>query len=207
MNERQWKLGDDCLKDDVILDAVTFNDLILAVRCNCQNKTREAVIQTAKEILSQRKEDFWFLIENNIQEIIDIATPEEEKNLKLARPAEELEALAWEIQRWLSSYNMWQDVSIYYAGKRMSTHKETNGKNEFRYNGDPFIEEGFNPKDYCEYANPAMITMTFEGPFYEVMNGYCPGWTVLEEEFSRLINKHGFYYELGHAWSLSLYEA
>lgn len=26
------------------------------------------------------------------------------------------------------------------------------------------------------------------------------------EDFSRLINKHGFYYELGHAWSLSLYE-
>lgn len=116
----------------------------------------------------------------------------------------QLEALAWEIQKWLRSHEMWQDVCIYYGDQRMSTFQNTNGKTKFRYNGEPFIEEGFNPKDYCEYANPDTITMTFEGPLYDVLN-----WNAgeqLEQEFCQLIHKYGFYYEMGYPWSLSLYE-
>lgn len=49
--------------------------------------------------------------------------------------------------------------------------------------------------------------MSFEGPFYEVLNGYAGdyGW-VVEEKFSDLLKKYGVYYELGNAWNLSLYQ-
>jgi hypothetical protein len=68
-----WKLGKDLLTSDTILDPVTFDDLILALKCNCEHITPDAVIIQATEILNQRLEDWKYLIENNIDEIIALA--------------------------------------------------------------------------------------------------------------------------------------
>ena len=48
--------------------------------------------------------------------------------------------------------------------------------------------------------------MSFEGPLYDVLNAYVPGWVKKEDEFRKLFEKYGFYYELGNAWNLSAYE-
>lgn len=71
--KRAWKLGDDIGRTDSILDGVTFDDLILAVHHNCQQITSEAVKREMKQILEQRLEDANYLVENNIQEIIEEA--------------------------------------------------------------------------------------------------------------------------------------
>lgn len=71
-----WKLGKDMLTSDTILDPVTFDDLILALKCNCKCITPDAVIIQATEIINQRLEDWKYLIENNIDEIIALATDE-----------------------------------------------------------------------------------------------------------------------------------
>lgn len=71
-----WKLGKDIISSDTILDPVTFDDLILALKCNCEHITPDAVIIQATEILNQRLEDWKYLIENNIDEIIALATDE-----------------------------------------------------------------------------------------------------------------------------------
>lgn len=71
--ERVWKLGDDLGRTDSILDGVTFDDLILAVHHNCQQITPGAVEQEMKQILEQRLEDANYLVEKNIQEIIEEA--------------------------------------------------------------------------------------------------------------------------------------
>lgn len=71
-----WKLGEDMIPSDTILDPVTFDDLILAVKCNCECITPSAVIVQATEILNQRLEDWKYLIENNIDEIIALAADE-----------------------------------------------------------------------------------------------------------------------------------
>ena len=34
MPEREWKLGEDLVTSDSLLDGLTFDDLILAVHCN-----------------------------------------------------------------------------------------------------------------------------------------------------------------------------
>ena len=72
----RWKLGKDLLTSDTILDPVTFDDLILALKCNCEHITPDAVIIQATEILNQRLEDWKYLIENNIDEIIALAADE-----------------------------------------------------------------------------------------------------------------------------------
>lgn len=72
----RWKLGKDMISSDTILDSVTFDDLILALKCNCEHITPDAVIVQATEIINQRLEDWKYLIENNINEIIALATDE-----------------------------------------------------------------------------------------------------------------------------------
>ena len=50
---KRWKLGDDVSAEDNILDGFTFKDLILAVHCNCESITPEAVRREAAEILEE----------------------------------------------------------------------------------------------------------------------------------------------------------
>lgn len=68
--EKRWKLGDDVDARDNILDGFTFYDLILAVHCNCEHITPDAVRRTAKEILDGRMQDYRFLLSNNMDEIM-----------------------------------------------------------------------------------------------------------------------------------------
>lgn len=73
----RWKLGKDLLTSDAILDPVTFDDLILALKCNYAYIGETAVRTQMKEILDQRLEDVKYLIENNIDEIIALARDEQ----------------------------------------------------------------------------------------------------------------------------------
>lgn len=72
----EWKLGKDMIPSDTILDPVTFDDLILALKCNYKCITRGAVIAQATAIIQQRLEDWKYLIENNMEEIIALARDE-----------------------------------------------------------------------------------------------------------------------------------
>lgn len=69
--DRAWKLGADMISSDNILDGFTFDDIILAVRCNCSTIDRKAVLQTAREILEGRMEDYNYILLNNVNEIIN----------------------------------------------------------------------------------------------------------------------------------------
>lgn len=71
--ERKWKLGDDLDRYDDLLYGITFDDLILAVHCNCHKITPEAVLREAREILDIRMQDYRFLLENNLDAIIEEA--------------------------------------------------------------------------------------------------------------------------------------
>ena len=72
----RWKLGKDMIPSDTILDPVTFDDLILALKRNYAYIGETAVRTQMKEILDQRLEDVKYLIENNIDEIIALASDE-----------------------------------------------------------------------------------------------------------------------------------
>lgn len=68
--EPKWKLGDDLSTADSLFDGITFDDLIIAVHCNCQQITPGAVWATAKEIIEGRMTDFEYLLNNNMDEIV-----------------------------------------------------------------------------------------------------------------------------------------
>ena len=71
--EREWKLGEDLSTCDNLLDGVTFDDLILAVHCNCRTITPEAVLSELRTILAQRRQDMLHLLVNNMERIMEEA--------------------------------------------------------------------------------------------------------------------------------------
>lgn len=71
--EREWKLGVDLSTEDGLLDGLTFDDLILAVYCNCQTVTPAGVRKQLNEMLAGRLQDMNFLLENNMDTIMAAA--------------------------------------------------------------------------------------------------------------------------------------
>ena len=116
------------------------------------------------------------------------------------------ERCAFEIINFLIRHQLWQDTCIYVNGKRYTCY---DGEH-YRYGNTwdcVFREDNMNPADYVEYFS-AFLTMTFEGPFYDIINyydnpRYCDK---LLDEFNDILKKYNKYYEQGYAWSLALYD-
>ena len=73
--EREWKLGVDMLESDNMLDAITFDELILTLHCNLRKEDIDAahVRGQLAGIIESKFEDMKFLLENNMNEIIAAA--------------------------------------------------------------------------------------------------------------------------------------
>ena len=114
----------------------------------------------------------------------------------------QIKQLANEIRQFLLERDMWIDTTIYFNGKAYSTDDRAG---HYYYNdGEHMVVlEDQDPAWYVEYVGE-VLTMTFEGPFYDVMN-YSFGTTY--EAFNALLRKWGLYGELGYAWSLGVFYA
>lgn len=113
------------------------------------------------------------------------------------------EELATKIKDFLIKKELWIDTIIYVNNKSISTYDSK--KHKYYYN-DPLhiiVKENENPLDYFEYANPDTISMSFEGPLYEIMNIFDDSPILVE--FNELLKEYGLYYELGNSWNLSCY--
>lgn len=112
-----------------------------------------------------------------------------------------IEELAKEIISFLNKEKLASDVSIYFNNKVMRDR----GTWDDDYNYIPKWEttENVDPHDYFEYAAyDHILSMSFEGALYEVLN-YTGGRK--GEEFERIFERHGLYFEFGNAWNLSVY--
>lgn len=192
-----------CLHDNILLP-VTYDSLILMAQ-NINPASGVTLYDEFKKLLEERVEDALADFDAHIDQIYEAAFPDERGELENAPgwDSERLEALAQEIYQWLRDHEMWIDVCIYYDGKRMCTSgKDEQGKSVFRYNGEPFLEENVDPRDYFEYVNnPSVIAMSFEGPLYEVVNGYSNN--KLCDEFYEIFDCHGLTPQQGDSWNLS----
>ena len=116
-----------------------------------------------------------------------------------------IEELVKEIESFLQKNDLLGDVCIYFNNKRHMWHNKYDENWNFLGFGCD-IQEDISPLDYFEYANPKhILSMSFEGAFYEVLNGYSAYSGRMQERFLKLLNKYNLYYELGNAWNLTCY--
>lgn len=71
--DRNWKLGDDLSEYDNILDGFDIESVIIALVCNERVIDGRAVKKVYREILEMRLDDAEFVLNNNIDEIIQAA--------------------------------------------------------------------------------------------------------------------------------------
>ena len=123
------------------------------------------------------------------------------------RDTDAKERFAMKIIEWLTNLELWYDVAIYVNGKCYSADNFDITKNPVRLQTPKdgvtyYATDVPDPTVIVEYANPDLITMTFEGPLYQALNYDSD----MEQAFMDLFEKHGLYFEYGYAWSLSAYE-
>lgn len=97
-----------------------------------------------------------------------------------------------------NEYHPLSDGRIYFNGKAWC----------YDSRGRKRVIEDIRASEYFEYADDALVNMTFEGPLYQVLNDYWSNkWLgQLHEEFYALIDGFNCWYELGNAWNLTIYE-
>jgi hypothetical protein len=112
----------------------------------------------------------------------------------MTKREERNQQLADDIKKFLLENELSQDTRIYFNNKCY----------DFDSAGKTYETlEDIKPSDYFEYANDNTVSMSFEGPLYEVLNGYRNGWPELEDEFLEIFEKYDMYYEMGNAWNLA----
>lgn len=112
-----------------------------------------------------------------------------------------IEEFVKEIEDFLRKYELLDGVCIYFNNKRhVWNYSLKSDRYEMREQKD------ICPLDYFEWAAPKhILSMSFEGNFYDVMNGYTTYHYNLQDKFLKLLERYGLYYELGNAWNLSCY--
>lgn len=103
--------------------------------------------------------------------------------------AEQVENLAKEIREFLLEHGLWQDVDIYFNGKKYTSYDPENGK--YYYNDrEHLIEVADQPERHFEYVNPEhILSMSFEGPVCEMLYyGILPS---VRKEFDKIFERYG----------------
>ena len=191
---------------DNLLDGFTVSQVVNALHNEPGPLTEEALKKVVNDMLATQLEDLWAIVNENDEEIIAAAYKGREDDPYKVPVfdmdwADRAEALANDIYTWCLEHDCWQDVYIYYNGKRMGTSgKDKTGKTVYRYGGTPFIEDNIDPRNYFVYVRePNILRMSFEGALYDILNNH--DMFALQDLFS----KYGLYYESGNAWNLSAY--
>lgn len=116
----------------------------------------------------------------------------------------QIEELAKEIREFLIDNDMWQDVCIYFNGKRFTQRDPETGKYYYNDREHLIEEDERDPEDYFEYVNPNhILSMSFEGPVCEML--YYDEYPEMKRGFDRILEKYGLYYEFGNHWNFSCY--
>ncbi len=114
-----------------------------------------------------------------------------------------IEDLAKELMYYFEQNDLWSQVCIYAAEKSFSSYYVP-GSIKKEENQTIFYEKDeVDVSEKVEYCNPQTITITFEGPLYDMINYQDADFVYnLSKKF---LYPHHLYFEQGHAWSMAAY--
>ncbi len=110
---------------------------------------------------------------------------------------EENSKIATIIKDWLLKNQLADDTRIYFNDQCYSSV-------DYGYEASYELLKDIKASDYFKYANDKTVSMSFEGALHTVLNYGEDGWKA-HTEFTELLEKHGWYFEFGHSWNLSLH--
>lgn len=128
--------------------------------------------------------------------------------------------MAFGLMRYLYDREMFGDTRIYYKPKdiwlAIQGYKPSDQKLHWKevqhtYRNRTYklyLITDIDPKDYFEY-NGNYLSVSFEGALYHVLNygeTYMPEQRHAYDEMQNFFSHYGLYFEMGYAWSLSVYE-
>ena len=113
--------------------------------------------------------------------------------------------LAIDIYEWCKKYDLWGDNTVYFDGKAWSNSKTWAGVEGRKIAEDLYEYDDKNPRDYFE-GGSSLLSMSFEGSLNHVLNGYTRGSVKLYEQFIKLFEKYGLYFEMYNSWNGNSYE-
>lgn len=118
---------------------------------------------------------------------------------------ENMEKLAMQLIDYFSKKELFYDMNIYVNNKSYSSdnydhdaelHLTDKGTKYYAKNGIDIAKQ-------VEYSNPDTITMTFEGPLYDLINYH--DYNFVEKLSKRFFNKYNLYLDQGYAWSMAAF--
>lgn len=113
--------------------------------------------------------------------------------------------LAIDIYEWCKKHDLWGDNTIYFDGKAWSNSETWRGEKGKKIADDLYEYEDKNPRDYFE-GGSSLCSLSFEGPLNHMINGYTRKSIVLYDQFLRLFNRYGLYFEMYNSWNGNSYE-
>lgn len=191
--------------EDLLLDGFDVRHVVESLHNEPDTLTTQKLYKVVQNIVDSQLQDLWAIVNENDEEIIAAAYKGRDDDPYKAPSfdmdwADRADALAHDIYTWCIENDCWQDVCIYYNGKRMSRGKYKKDQAAYCHRVAQIIEDDMDPRDYFEYVRePNILSMSFEGTLYDILNNY--DMFALQDLFS----KYGLYYELGDAWNLSAY--
>lgn len=124
--------------------------------------------------------------------------------------AKQKEQLVMDLIKWLVDRDLFMDVNIYCNNKCWSSNVFSKACLNIKTIEDktisekPFyMRENVKAKDYVEYADEDLITMTFEGPLHFELNHGTSG---IYEDLEKFFAERKLSFSRGHSWSLFVYE-
>lgn len=105
------------------------------------------------------------------------------------------EMLANKIREFLIKNELTGDVRIYFNNMCYSWNSDGNEYETLK---------DIKASHYFEGANDELVSMTFEGIFYDVINRYHG--ESIADKFDDLLEENGYCYEFYNSWNLSIYE-
>ena len=113
--------------------------------------------------------------------------------------------LAIDIYEFCKKHDLWGDNTIYFDGKAWSSHETWSGVKGKKITENLYEYEDKNPRDYFE-GGSSLLSMSFEGSLNHVLNAYVSGWVKLEDQFHKLFEKYGLFFEMYNSWNGNAYE-
>lgn len=105
------------------------------------------------------------------------------------------EVLANMIKDFLITNEVAGGVTIYFNEKAYRWNSDGSGYT--------FLKD-IKASNYFEGANDELVSMSFEGVFYDVINRTYGGF--IADKFDKLLEQNGYYYDFYNSWNLSIYE-